>query len=62
MSRPQNIKSLINRFNPHHVRTISPNDEVGLYMYSIVDTEVSGEYKDIKFGYSKVKDTLYIIG
>ena len=60
MSRQQNIKSLIDRFNPHHVRIISQSDGVGLYMYSVVDVAVSGEYKDVKFGYSKDKKTLYV--
>ena len=61
MTRQQNIESLISRFDPKYIRTVSSNDEVGLYMYSIIDVTVSGEYKDVKFGYSKTKDTLYII-
>ena len=60
MVRQQNIESLISRFDPKYIRTISANDEVGLYMYSI-DVTVSGECKDVKFGYSEMKGTLYII-
>lgn len=61
MTRQQNIESLISRFDPRYIRTVSANDEVAMYMYSIIDVTVSGEYKDVKFGYSENKDTLYII-